>query len=42
VPVLIGDGILLFANLKTTPVLLDNPTVIVGDRVTHLVYDVRK
>ena len=41
-PVLLGDGIPFFANLKTTPVLLDNPTVIEGDRVTHLIYSVRK
>jgi dihydrofolate reductase len=41
-PVLLGDGIPFFANLKTTPVLLDNPTAIEGDRVTHLIYSVRK
>jgi hypothetical protein len=41
-PVILGSGIPFFANLKTTPVLLDDPTVIEGDRVTHLVYTVRK
>jgi dihydrofolate reductase len=42
VPVLLGDGIPFFANLKPAPVVLDNPTIIEGDRVTHLIYDVRK
>lgn len=42
VPVLLGAGIPFFAGLTTTPLLLDNPTVIVGDRVTHLIYVVRK
>jgi len=42
VPVLLGEGIPFFANLDTSPVLLDDPTVIEGDRVTHLVYPVRK
>ena len=41
-PVLLGEGIAFFANLNTSPVLLDNPTVIEGDRVTHLVYTVHK
>jgi len=41
-PVVLGEGIPFFANLKNTPFLLDNPTVIEGDRVTHLVYTVRK
>lgn len=41
-PVLLGDGIPFFANLRTAPVLLANPTVIEGDRVTHLIYEVRK
>jgi dihydrofolate reductase len=42
VPVLLGAGIPFFANLTTTPVLLENPTVIEDDRVTHLIYQVRK
>jgi dihydrofolate reductase len=41
-PVVLGAGIPFFANLATTPVLFDNPTVIEGDRVTHLIYDVRR
>jgi dihydrofolate reductase len=42
VPVLLGQGIPFFANLGPTPVLLENPTVIIGDRVTHLSYPIRK
>jgi dihydrofolate reductase len=42
VPVLLGAGIPFFANLKTTPVLLDNPTVVEDERATHLIYAVRK
>ena len=41
-PVILGAGIPFFANLARTPVLLENPTVVEGDRVTHLVYAVRK
>jgi dihydrofolate reductase len=41
-PVILGSGIPFFANLARTPVLLENPTVIEGDRVTHLVYRVRR
>lgn len=41
-PVLLGAGIPFFANLTKTPVLLENPKVIEGDRVTHLIYEVRK
>ena len=42
VPVLLGQGIPFFADLRHTPVLLENPRVIEGDRVTHLIYAVRK
>jgi dihydrofolate reductase len=42
VPVLLGEGIPFFANLTDPPVLLDDPTVVVGDRVTHLTFLVRK
>jgi dihydrofolate reductase len=42
VPVLLGDGIPFFTKLTNAPVLLENPTVIEGDRVTHLTYKVRK
>ena len=41
-PVLIGASIPWFAHLAGTPVMLDNPTVIAGDRATHLRYRVRK
>ncbi|MEU8298771.1 dihydrofolate reductase family protein [Micromonospora sp. NPDC048909] len=43
VPVLLGDGIPLFADLKIAPVQLEGPTSVVeGDGVTHLAYRVRK
>jgi dihydrofolate reductase len=41
VPVLLGDGIRFFANLGDAPVLLDDPAVVEGMRVTHLRYRVR-
>jgi dihydrofolate reductase len=40
VPVLFGDGIRYFDGPK--PLSLDGPTVIEGDRVTHLIYRVRR
>jgi dihydrofolate reductase len=36
VPVLLGEGIRFFDNLTNCPVMFENPTVIEGDRVTHL------
>lgn len=41
-PVLLGDGIRWFANLEHAPVILDDPEVVPGLRVTHLTYRVRK
>jgi DNA-binding transcriptional ArsR family regulator len=41
VPVLLGQGIPFFQNLRHAPVELDDPTVIPGTRVTHLYYRVR-
>jgi dihydrofolate reductase len=41
VPVLLGEGIRFFDNVAGTPLMLENPTVIEGDRVTHLIYRVR-
>ena len=44
VPVVFGSGRPYFATGRLAePLLLENPTTIVrGDRVTHLVYDVRR
>jgi dihydrofolate reductase len=42
VPVLLGQGIRFFGELTNPPVMLENPTVIEGDRVTHLTYRVRQ
>ena len=41
VPVLLGEGVRLFDNLASAPVLLDGPRVIEGAGVTHLYYGVR-
>jgi dihydrofolate reductase len=41
-PVLLGDGIRFFGDLAQSPLLLDDPTVIQGSRVTHLRYRVRR
>ncbi|HEY2769587.1 MAG TPA: dihydrofolate reductase family protein [Solirubrobacteraceae bacterium] len=41
-PVLLGEGIPWFGNLRHHPVMLENPEVIQGDRVTHLYYRVIK
>ncbi len=38
VPVLLGDGIRFFDHTADAPVLFENPTVVEGDRVTHLRY----
>ena len=42
VPVLMGNGIRFFEHLAGTPVMLDDPTIIAGDRVTHLTFRVRR
>jgi dihydrofolate reductase len=42
VPVLLGAGIPFFQELGRVPVMLDDPEVIQGRRVTHLRYRVRK
>lgn len=39
VPVLLGDGIRYFDGVG--PAALDGPTIVEGDRVTHLIYRVR-
>jgi len=41
VPVLLGEGIRFFDNLKGTPVELKGPRVIEGTGVTHLHYRVK-
>jgi len=41
-PVLLGRGIPFFANLKKAPVMLEDPEVTEGLRVTHLFYRVRR
>jgi dihydrofolate reductase len=41
VPVLLGDGIPFLANLREAPILLEDPQVTEGLRVTHLTYRVR-
>ena len=41
-PVLMGDGIPFFANLSRAPIMLDDPEVSEGHRVTHLSYRVRR
>jgi dihydrofolate reductase len=41
-PVLLGDGIRFFGELARSPLLLDDPLVIQGSRVTHLRFRVRR
>lgn len=41
VPVLLGEGVPFFENLKGTPVELEDPTVTESTGVTHLYYRVR-
>jgi dihydrofolate reductase len=41
-PVLLGEGIRFFGELANAPLLLDDPDVIQGSRVTHLRYRVRR
>lgn len=42
VPVLFGAGIRFFGELADGHVMLENPDVVIGDRVTHLTYRVRR
>jgi dihydrofolate reductase len=42
VPVLLGTGVRYFGDFTGAERLLENPTVVEGDRVTHLHYRIRK
>jgi dihydrofolate reductase len=42
VPVVLGAGIRFFGDYAGSPLLLENPSVVQGDRVTHLHYRLRK
>jgi dihydrofolate reductase len=42
VPVVLGSGVRFFGDYAGPQVLLDNPLVVQGDRVTHLQYRVRR
>jgi dihydrofolate reductase len=42
VPVVFGAGVRFFGDYADSPVLLGNPQVLEGDRVTHLHYRVHK
>jgi dihydrofolate reductase len=42
VPVVLGDGVRLFDNLAKAPIQLSTPTVVEGNGVTHLAYEVSR
>jgi dihydrofolate reductase len=42
VPVVFGAGVRFFGGFAQSPLLLENPRVVQGDRVTHLDFHVRK
>ncbi|MGH3999679.1 MAG: hypothetical protein ACRDTJ_19720 [Pseudonocardiaceae bacterium] len=42
VPVLFGSGKRFFGSFTGAPQMLDNPQIIEGDRVLHLVYAIRR
>jgi dihydrofolate reductase len=42
VPVVFGAGVRYFGDYDNSPLLLDDPEIVQGDRVTHLRYRVRK
>ena len=42
VPVVFGAGVRFFGDYAGSPLLLENPQVVQGDRVTHLRYRLRK
>jgi hypothetical protein len=42
VPVVFGAGVRFFGDYAGSPLSLDDPQIVQGDRVTHLHYSVRK
>jgi dihydrofolate reductase len=42
VPVWLGDGIRFFGDLVEPPVLFEDPRVIEGNAVTHLIYKLKR
>jgi len=42
VPVVFGGGVRYFGDYAGSPLLLDDPQIVQGDRVTHLHYRLRK
>jgi dihydrofolate reductase len=42
VPVLLGDGIRFFGDVVKPPVLFEDPRVIEGNAVTHLIYKLKR
>jgi len=42
VPVVLGAGVRFFGDYAASPLLLENPQVVQGDRVTHLHYRLRR
>jgi dihydrofolate reductase len=42
VPVVLGSGVRYFGDYDGSPLLLENPEVVQGDRVTHLHYRLRR
>ena len=42
VPVVFGTGVRYFGDYAGSPLLLENPEIVQGDRVTHLRYRVRQ
>ena len=42
VPVVFGAGVRYFGDYAGSPLLLENPRVVQGDRVTHLRYRLRR
>jgi dihydrofolate reductase len=41
-PVVLGTGIRFFGEIVNPPLMLENPSIVAGDRVTHLSYPVRR